>query len=248
MVVLLVPGSSWAQTSSGFPLNLLPDGRPFRATIPNATTWFFFVNQTAGNSYSMEVIGDFPFGWPQGAANISSGPINTCAPTLVHTQASDPIIFSSTPTNNVGDRVSWTAACTGFSEFQITNNTGGPVSFIASATDTTLFSTAWSTNGSFNTFYSLYNTTGQSCNGVLTLFNTGGTSVTTSSVNIPARATTSTNTVALGTVRNTTGTARFSHDCPPGAVLAEAAIANFSIAPTPYFQFVNFRSTRSPIQ
>jgi hypothetical protein len=31
------------------------------------------------------------------------------------------------------------------------------------------------------------------------------------------------------------------HDGPPGAIVAEVAIANFSISPTPYFQFVHFQ-------
>ena len=47
----------------------------------------------------------------------------------------------------------------------------------------------------------------------------------------------------MATGRNSAGTARFTHDCPPGAFLAEAAIASFAISP-PYFQFVHFEGTR----
>jgi hypothetical protein len=242
-LALLLPVVAQAQTSSSFPFNLLPDNRKFSFTIPNATTYYFFVNHRVGNSYSLEVVGDFPFGWPQGAANITAV---TTVPGLVHTQTKDPIIFSTGPGNNVGDRVSWTVAAvgSGFDEFSITNNTGGSVSLIASASDTTLFSSAWSTNGSYDTFYSLYNTTSAACNGTLTLYNTAGTAVTTASLAIPSGATTATNTSALATPRNLSGTAKFSSDCPPGGMLAEAAIANFTITPTPYFQFVHFEAVR----
>jgi hypothetical protein len=43
--------------------------------------------------------------------------------------------------------------------------------------------------------------------------------------------------------RSKSGTARFTHDGPPGAVVAEAAIANFSITPN-YVQPVKFVAIR----
>jgi hypothetical protein len=36
----------------------------------------------------------------------------------------------------------------------------------------------------------------------------------------------------------------FVHNGPPGAILAEATIANFSILPTPYNQPVKFQTVR----
>jgi hypothetical protein len=60
---------------------------------------------------------------------------------------------------------------------------------------------------------------------------------------IAAGQTASTNTAALGIGPNQTGTARFTHDGPPGAVLAEAAIANFSTTPA-YVQPVKFQAVR----
>jgi hypothetical protein len=60
---------------------------------------------------------------------------------------------------------------------------------------------------------------------------------------IPAGATASTNTAALVTPRNATGTARLTHDGPPDALLAEAAIANFSTSPA-YIQPVKFGAVR----
>ena len=56
-------------------------------------------------------------------------------------------------------------------------------------------------------------------------------------------ATMATNTAALGLPRNQTGTARFIHDGPPGAMTLEAAIANFTLNPA-YIQPVRFQSVR----
>jgi hypothetical protein len=127
-----------------------------------------------------------------------------------------------------------------FLEFRIHNNSANTSNIIASVTETTLFSTAWSTFGSFDSFYSLQNTTNSTCNVTLILLDTTGTVRTTFSTPVVSGATFATNTSSLGTARGISGTARATHDCPPDAIQAEAAIANFSITPTPYFQFVKF--------
>src|SRR6185295_18815330 len=51
-----------------------------------------------------------------------------------------------------------------FLELRIHNNSASTSSVTVSVTETTLFSTAWSTFGSFDTFYSLQNTTNATCN------------------------------------------------------------------------------------
>ena len=48
---------------------------------------------------------------------------------------------------------------------------------------------------------------------------------------------------AVYVFRNRTGTAKLSHDGPPGAVLAEGVIANFSTNPA-YVQPVKFQAVR----
>jgi hypothetical protein len=80
--------------------------------------------------------------------------------------------------------------------------------------ETTMFSPAFSTNGTFNTFYSLQNTANVSINGTLSLFDTGGSIVDTVSAVIPGGGTLSTNTAAMATLRNQTGVAVFTHDGP----------------------------------
>src|SRR5207247_11026237 len=97
--------------------------------------------------------------------------------------------------------------------------------------------------GSVNTFYALQNTTAASLNGRLTLLDTDGALVSYLYLSIPANQKVSTNTAALAVARNRTGSARFVHDGPPGAVAVEADIANFSISPA-YVQPVRFQAVR----
>ena len=225
----------------------VPDGRfrgPF--TISNATNdvGMRFLG-IAGKSYSAEAMvesapynaaGSLSASW--GDATVACPNVSTSG--LHRTEAYDPAP-EPTPLNFV--RGSFTAPFTNFYVFRVGNTSATAVTVRVSVTETSLYSPAWSTNGSYDTFYSLLNTTRLTCSGTLTLYNTSGTSVTTSTLSIPPGATANTNTSALGTTRNVSGTAKFTHDCPPGAFLAEAAIASFSINP-PYFQFVHFEGTR----
>lgn len=113
-------------------------------------------------------------------------------------------------------------------------------SVLLSVSETTMFSPAWSTNSTFNTYYSFQNTTSASCNVTLTLSNQAGAVQSTFNGTVANGATLATNTVALATPRGTTGTARLTHDCPPNTIVAEADIANFTL-PSPYIQIVKFQ-------
>ena len=79
--------------------------------------------------------------------------------------------------------------------------------------------------------------------GTLTLLDASGAVLSTFGVSIPPGQTMSVNTASLAVSRNRTGTAKLSHDGPPGAILAEAVIANFSISPA-YVQPVKFQAVR----
>ena len=70
-----------------------------------------------------------------------------------------------------------------------------------------------------------------------------GAVLSTAPMSIPAGQRVSVNTASLGVARNRTGTARLAHDGPPGSILVEAAIANFSISPA-YVQPVKFQPVR----
>src|SRR5262249_5774846 len=126
---------------------------------------------------------------------------------------------------------------------QLVNGSGSPVTSTYSWSETTMYSPAWNTSGSYDTFYSFHNTTGKTLNGTLTLLDTTGATASTVALVIRSGETASTNTSTLSVARNSRGTARFTHDGPPRAVLVEAAIANFSLSPA-YVQPLKFQAIR----
>jgi len=111
--------------------------------------------------------------------------------------------------------------------------------------ETTLYNPAWSTFGTFETFYSCTNTTNNSfLDATLRLFNTAGTQVGTFTFSdVPAGGAVSTNTELLGVANSLNGSATLTHNGPPGAFLCEAAIANLATAPNVIMQ-VKFTTSR----
>lgn len=195
---------------------VVPDGRLTASTIgAGATTWFA-ASLKVGSSYSLEFKNATGSGTPPGVLTVFSGD-DACSgvSTLAtnDTAGTDP---AGTPGTA---RVSFTA-------------TGGGELFPGEAgqrigIDDPVYVRAVSA----------------SLSGTLTLLDTTGSVLATFNIMVPAGQTAGTNTAALGVTRNRTGTARFTHDGPPGALVIEAAIANFSISP-PYVQPVKFEAVR----
>ena len=225
----------------------IPDGRVTdTVSVPAAGTVCFYFFAKAGRSYSVEVYG--PLDGFNSADIFFGGADEICPATDAagynFTETNDPPLKSATaPSDFFGRRGSFVAAASTFYQYTVNNTGAGVAQFTFSVSDTTQFSPAWSTNGSFDTFYSFQNTGSATVTGTLTLRNTTGTVVTTAPLTIPAGATASTNTAALATLRNTTGTASFTHNGPAGAIQTEAAVANFTLA-TPYVQIVKFGPMR----
>jgi uncharacterized repeat protein (TIGR01451 family) len=219
----------------------VPDGRVTASTLPAGANGWFGASLRIGSSYSVEFQNDTGSGIPPGILTVFSGD-DACGGsstlTTTDTSAIDPA-----GTNGIA-RMSFTAPGTQtYFRARLVNSTGGPVAFSFGWSETTLFSAAWSTNGGFDAFYSFLNTTAVAIGGTLTLLDTTGVVLSSFNLTIPAGQTTSTNTAALAVARNRTGSARFTHNGPPGAIVVEAAIANFSLSPA-YVQPVKFRATR----
>jgi hypothetical protein len=246
------PGKAEAEAicGSGYTL-IVPDGRIFSSTIPAGVTFHFLIgtNLNSGGqdrSYSVEVrntdqlfvnyLGIF-YQIPLGACTLAN------TGTATDTTRYEPRVGCDGCSAETAFRFSFSGTDRVVGVL-VNNGNGVAVPYSISVSETTMFSPAWSTNSTYDTFYSFYNTTSMTINGMLTLYNAAGTAVTTAPLTIAAGATGATNTSSLGTVRSTTGTAKFTHNGPPGAILAEAAIANFSISPTPYIQIVKFAPTR----
>jgi hypothetical protein len=245
MASALLLGSPKAGGAQPF-FGSIPDGRVTdTVSVAAGGTVCFYFHARAGRSYSVEVYGpidgeneaDIFFGAPDQLCPVAD------AAGYTFTETNDPPLKSAAGTF-FGRRGSFLAPATAFYQYSATNIGPGVAQFSFSVSDTTQFSPAWSTNGSFNTFYSLQNTSSASIAGTLTLRDTAGTIVDTEILTIPAGATASLNTSSMATPRNMAGTATLTHDGPAGSIQTEAAIANFSITPTPYIQIVKFAPTR----
>ena len=175
-----------------------------------------------------------------GTPTIFSGDDGCGGISSVTTKSNTTAIDPAAPAGAV--RLSFTAMGTN-PLFHVSLADGAGIPYTFSLSETTLFSTAWSTSGSFDTYYSFQNTTGAALDGTLTLLDTTGAILSTVGLSIPAGQTASTSTSSLMVARSTTGTARFTHNGPPGAILAQAAIANFTMSPA-YVQPVTFQPVR----
>ncbi len=191
-----------------------------------------------GRSYVIEVMamqGPQTGGFPNFTLNVTTDPV--CPVTDSTVGVAIRSIALTAPLGGSGTRSKSVVVGTnspGLMNARV-HSDSGPAFVVFSVTETTLFSPGWSTFGGLQTFWSFLNTTNATINGTITLLDTDGTQVAALGVGIlPGRAVFP-STSALGVAANRSGTARFTHDGPPGAVLAEAAITNGS-----YFQRVRF--------
>src|SRR5438093_3411507 len=224
------PPAASAAACGGY-VHIVPDGRVNGPTMVDNTSdlrvTFWAVG---GHSYSIEIN---EYDYADNVTTIFGDGGNLCPttdmPGLTHTEGTDPFIVSITaqrasftePGNGVNFHVARVAVAAG----------SHPVTF--SISDTTVYSPAWSTNGSYDTFYSLFNTTRTTCSGTLTLYNTSGTAVTTVPVTVPAGSTTGANAAASRPARTPDGTARAAPNRPPGAVRPPAADPDLPTTPPP---------------
>jgi hypothetical protein len=248
-MALALPGLAQAQTC--FFVAGIPDGRllgPYTLNSASNDASIAFTTEV-GRSYSIDATdhqGPSGGGSFSPAININVG---FCPTSDVVAGFTIRDTTNITPTCNTScsgtlRRSIVSATSTSFLEMRVHNNNASSSAVLISVVETTMFSPAWSTNSTYDTYYSVYNTTNSTCNVTLTLTDTGGTVRSTFSGAVGTGTTLSTNTFALGTARNMAGTARLTHDCPPSTLVGEAAIANFT-TPTPYFQFVKFVQAHS---
>jgi uncharacterized repeat protein (TIGR01451 family) len=219
---------------------VVPDGRVATAAISGSATAWYGAGLHLGGSYSVEFKNVTGTAGSPGALTVFKGD-DGCAPSSTLTTRDTTAIDPGATANTA--RVSFTASGSEpFYRIRLVNS-AGTMGFTFNVAETTLFSPAWSTNASFDTYYSFLNTTGATLNGTLSLLDSAGATVATTPLTVPPGGTASANTSTLGVTRNRVGTARFTHDGPPGAFIGEAAIAGFSLNP-PYVQPVKFVSVR----
>ena len=210
---------------------VVPDGRTVQRNISSADRVGFFFSVQAGRSYSVTVVTDDNFtGLTAGFSDSAGGTCDDVDDAFVvrHETTEPRIAFGA----GRGVRASFIAPATQAFVACVTSSSAGVNPIFATVSETTIVNPAWSTFGTFETFYSLANTTNVPLNATLKIFNTAGAEVGSFNFNgIPAGGTLSTNTGALAVANNLNGSATIVHDGPPGAIICEAAIADFATAP-----------------
>lgn len=241
LMVLLLPALGYAEgTSCGFETVIVPDGRIVESTIPGSTTFWFLLEIENERSYSIEIKSRiaqwnvFP-----GTMTVFSG-TDGCSGTSTLTTRNTVTITPRVP--NTARRESFIGVNTRH-RMELVNSTTSAIEYTFSVVETTLYSPRWSTFAGFFTSYGFQNTTNATINGTLTMVNGAGTTVTTFNVAISAGLVAFTDTIQLGVGANDAGSATFTHDGPPGAVVADAFIQNFNTSP-PVIQPVRFEAPR----
>ncbi len=219
---------------------LAADGRIVESTIPNGSTFWYLIQTTVGRSYSVEIKSKVdPINTMPGNATFFNG-TDGCGGVSTLTTRDIRMLDPQVPAN--GTRRSFTAvdpADSGRHRIRLVATAGTPVAYTISVSDTTMFSPGWSTFG-VSTFWSFYNTTNATINGTLTLLDSTGAQIAAVGLGIPTGQAAFPSTITMAIGANMSGTARFTHDGPPGAILAEAAITNFA----GFFQRVRFEAPR----
>lgn len=118
-----------------------------------------------------------------------------------------------------------------FIEVRVSNGSSSASQVLVTVTETTLFSPRWSTFSGFITFYGFANTTDTAISTTLTLTDTGGNVVATSTQSIPAGQIVYLTSTQLGVANNDAGMATLIHNGPAGGILADAIMGNFVVSP-----------------
>src|SRR5271165_2094853 len=223
---------SWARAESTdctTPVLIIADGRITQSTFPQNTTYWFGIFAQAGHSYSVEF--EPPSDNYLNAIKPAFGAISVFGPTdylqacrgassVVITQNSGyaPVILKNG--NGAGRRVSFAAQSAGLHLISATNvaGTGG---YTFRAVDTTLVSPRWNTNGGNDVQWGLVNMSEMVVTGTLTVFDMNGYVLAAAQVSVApnARASRYTGTSDLNLPRNIAGSAIFSHNGPPNAIV-----------------------------
>ena len=225
-------------TDCGVPARAVSDGRITESTFAQSTTYWYGVYTQTGHSYSVEFepsVDNFTNnpGAQFGAVGVF-GPTDTlqgCHGTssvaVTQNSAYSPAILKNG--NGAGRRISFTASKTGLYLVYATNVSGaGRYSF--RILDTTLFNPRWSTWAGRDNQWGFLNLSDMPVTGTLSIYDSNNKLVISVQFTVAAggelvRGSSSSD---LNLPRNASGYAIYSHNGPPGAIIADAYI----LAPT----------------
>jgi len=248
-VILLLSTMGFAGTCAA-PTVVPADGRTVDFDfIAAGTTNVYQVNVTKGHSYSLEVRQDYdPVNTDLSPATINQGSCAGATEVTTDTHLVDPAVPANTT------RFSFIAAATGTDFIQVVHTVpAGTGRYISvSLADTTMFGGSYYTGPGYLASYSFTNTTGATITGTLTLVDAVGGGVDgTSTITIPAFSSalvdtngSNTNATKMTIAASKLGGAFFVYNGPPGAVLIDAFLQNFTLGATPFTQTFQFKPVR----
>ncbi|HEY4900965.1 MAG TPA: hypothetical protein VIH91_09140 [Terriglobales bacterium] len=256
VVVIAAICAPWAQgesTDCTTPVLLIADGRITQSTFPLKTTYWYGIDAQIGHSYSVEF--EPPADNYLNATRVQFATLSVFGPgdtmqgcrgssSVAVTQNSGyaPVILKNG--NGAGRRVSFTAQSAGLHLIGVTN-VAGAGSYSFRALDTTLFNLRWSTRGGYGDQWGFLNVSDMPVTGVLTIYDWNNAIITSVRFTIPVTGEVTRNASAsdLHLPDKSNGFAMFSHNGPPGAIIADAYMISSNGAVVTYTKFEN-RGTR----
>jgi hypothetical protein len=220
------------------PVVIIPDGRITQSSFPQATTYWYGIYGQAGHSYNVE-FEPASDNYSNSAHAVFAG-INVFGPgdslqgcrgtssvAVTQTSGYAPVILKNG--NGAGRRVSFTARTAGLHVISVFNG-GGAGGYSFRSVDTTLFNPRWSTWNGYLNQWGFVNRSDMPVTGNLSVYDSSNSMLVSVQIVVPAggevmRASYP-NDINLSPNHN--GYAVFSHNGPPGAILADA----YMISPT----------------
>jgi len=224
-------------TDCTIPVLIAADGRFTQSTFPQETTYWYGIYAQAGHSYSVEFV-------PAAdnyvnTVHVQFGPMNVYGPNdslqacrgtssvaLTQNSGYSPVLKNN---NGTGRRSSFTAQSNGLHLISIAN-VGGSGTYSFRGVDTTLFNPRWSTYSGYDNAWGFLNVSDMTIVGTLTVYDVSGNAVASTQLNLPGGTQRFKFTMPsdMNLPRNSAGYATFSHNGPPGSIIADAYLENLS--------------------
>jgi hypothetical protein len=232
LCAVMTPWVFAESTDCTAPVIIIPDGRLTQSSFPQNTSYWYAINAQARHSYSVEF--EPPADNYLNTVRPRFAPLSVFAPTdflqschgsssVVVTQNSGYAPAILVNSNGAGRRISFTAQTAGLHLIQVTNQMGAGA-YTFRSVDTTFIGIRWNTAVGYDLLWTMLNISDMTITGTFTALDMNGQVIVASQFSIPpgGRVARSSGTSDLNLPRNSAGSAMFSHNGPPNAIMAEA--------------------------
>jgi len=236
LLFFTTPALMFAGSACATPTIVPADGRivDFDFVAPSGTNFYQF-NATSGRSYSVELRQDYDDVNTDLTTSLNSDAGTGCATAVAGTTDTH-LVAPAMPSN--ATRLSFVASATQPFSIKVANSNATTGRYISiSVSETTMYSANFFSGFGYQTAYTFVNTTGSAISGTLNLIDASngavdGTSTITLAAGAAALVDTvggnHTNATAMNVTPGKTGSAVFTHNGPPGSVLAASFLQNLS--------------------